>query len=859
MTMTPGTLKAALDHLRGLSDARPMRELADCDLLERFHDRREEDAFAALVERHGPLVWGVCRRVLHDLHLAEDAFQATFLVLLRKAGSVRKRGSVGSFLHGVAYRVSLKARIRAHATRAQERRYAEMRRPDPPDHLALDDLWAVLDEELGMLPEKYRTPVILCYLEGQTQDQAARQLGCPRTSISSRLGRARALLHGRLARRGLALSAGLLATALAGSAAAEGVPAAVLLSAVRAGTSGAVSPSAAALAQEALQTMTATRLIVASALVLILAAGVATLGRGDPPQARLALAPSGDAAPAREESPLFRDVTPGSGIDFTYRNGEEAQQFTPLESLGGGVALIDYDGDGLLDVFLTGGGTFAGADRTQIQGRPCKLYKNLGNGKFKDVTREVGLDGIAFYTHGAAVADYDRDGWPDLLVTGYGQVALWHNETDGKGGRRFVDVTGKARLSDNLWSTSAAWADFDGDGWPDLYVCHYVAWSFKKNPHWTYDGKTRDICPPKAFKAQPHRVYRNNGDGTFTDVSKEAGLRGDGKGLGVVVADLDGDGKPDLFVANDTTDQFLYANRSTPGKVRFVEVGRDAGVARDWRGATLAGRGVAAGDYNNTGRPSLLLTGYEDGRPTLFRNDSKGGMVRFSDASAAAGLARLAPTDVGWGVGFFDVDLDGRLDLFIANGHLLRHPDRQPAGAPGGVGKQSVAQRPVLLRNEGAKWTDVADQGGPYFQKDHRGRGVAFGDLDNDGRIDLVISHLNEPVVLLRNEAKRRSNHWLGVELKGKRHGDVTGARLVLEVEGRPAQTRHATAGGSFASSSDPRHVFGVGAAKRVGKLTVRWPSGKEQSWEGLAIDRYWRLVEGEVDAQAPDGKGAGR
>jgi hypothetical protein len=608
--------------------------------------------------------------------------------------------------------------------------------------------------------------------------------------------------------------------------------------------------------------MTAAKVTVTVALVLFLAASVATLGRGDPPPARPEPATPRErapAAPAREEAPLFRDVTPRSGIDFTYRNGEEANQFTLLESVGGGVALLDYDGDGLLDVFLLGGGTFAGADRTQIKGRPCKLYKNLGNWKFRDVTREVGLDGIPFYTHGAAVADYDRDGWPDLLVTGYGQVALFHNEPDGKGGRRFVEVTHKAGLSDNLWSTSAAWADFDGDGYPDLYVCHYVDWSFRKHPHWTYDGKTRDICPPRAFAAQPHKVYRNNGDGTFTDVSKEAGLRGDGKGLGVVVADIDGDGKPDVFVANDTTHQFLYVNRSTPGKVRFQEVGLAAGVALDDLGRTIAGKGVAAGDYNNRGRPSLLVTGCEDERPCLFRNDSKAGTVRFGSASGAAGLAGLAPTSVGWGIGFFDLDHDGWLDLFIANGHLLRHPDRRPRGAPRGGGKFTVAQRPVLLRNEGGKWTDIADRAGPYFQECHRGRGVAFGDLDNDGRIDLVISHLNEPVVLLRNEAKRRANHWLGVELQGKRRGDVTGARLVLEVEGLPAQTRHATAGGSFASASDPRHVFGIGAAKRVGKLTVRWPSGKEQSWEGLAVDRYWRLVEGEGDARTTGRHGAAR
>jgi RNA polymerase sigma factor (sigma-70 family) len=847
--MTPGTLKEVLRHLRELSDAQGMRDLADGELLERFHGRREEVAFAALVERHGPLVWGVCRRVLADAHRAEDAFQATFLILARKAASIRKLGSVGSWLHGVAYRVSLKARTRDQATRARERRFVEMRRSDPTDELAWHELRAVLDEELSRLPEKYRAPVVLCYLEGQTHDQAARQLGCPRTSLSSRLGRARALLHERLARRGLALSAGLLATVLAGKAAAEGVPALVALSAVRAATDGAVSPSAAALAQGVLQTMTVTKVTVTAALALLLAVSVvATFGRGDPPPERPAPKAPRERAPAPpdvEGPSLFRDMTPKSGVDFTYRNGEEADQFTVLESVGGGVALLDFDGDGRLDVFLPGGGEFAGEDKTEIKGRPCKLYKNLGKWKFQDVTKEVGLDGIDFYTHGAAVADYDRDGWPDLLVTGYGRVALFRNEPDGKGGRHFVDVTRKAGLNDDLWSTGAAWADFDGDGLPDLYLCHYVDWSFKKHPNCTYDGKTRDICPPKNFNAQPHRVYRNNGDGTFSDASKAAGLRTDGKALGVIAADVDGDGKPDVYVANDTEDNFLYLNRSTPGKILFKEVGLAAGVARDDNGAPNGSRGLAVGDYDNSGLPSLLVTNYENEKHALYHNDSKVGRPVFRFATAKTRLSAIGSTWVGWGVGFFDLDHDGWLDLFIANGHDLRAP----------TGKARVAQRPTLLHNKDGKFHEITEGAGAYFEKDHRGRGVAFGDLDNDGRIDLVISHLNEPVVLLRNEAKAQGNHWLGVELEGKRHGDVTGARLVLEVEGLPAQTRYATAGGSFASSGDPRHVFGIGPAKRVGKLTVRWPSGKEQSWEGLAIDRYWRLVEGEKEARKSGGR----
>src|SRR5262245_18501003 len=306
----------------------------------------------------------------------------------------------------------------------------------------------------------------------------------------------------------------------------------------------------------------------------------------------------------------FEDVTPGSGLAFTHRNGEEAGHATILESLGGGVALLDYDGDFLLDVFLTGGGYFDGPDKKVIKGHSCKLYKNLGGFKFKDVTAEVGLDSLAdgepwFYTHGCAVADYDNDGWPDLLVTGYGRLALCHNVPDGKGGRRFEEVTRQAGLTDSLWSTSAAWADLDGDGLPDLYVCHYVNWSWENNPPCKdfRDQKLPDVCSPKVFLGLPDALYHNNGDGTFTEVSAEAGLRVPrpdaayarlthlshearewlrradrekdyGKGLGVLIADLDDDGRPDIYVANDTSGNFLYLNR---GGGRFEEVAHERG------------------------------------------------------------------------------------------------------------------------------------------------------------------------------------------------------------------------------------------------------------------------------------------
>jgi hypothetical protein len=532
-------------------------------------------------------------------------------------------------------------------------------------------------------------------------------------------------------------------------------------------------------------------------------------------------------------------VTADSGVEAGYRNGEEAGNYAILESLGGGVALLDFDGDGLLDLFVPGGGSFEGQE---IRGCPCHLFKNLGGFKFQDVTHEAGLDRVLFYTHGAAVADYDRDGWPDLLVTGWGRVALYHNEPNGKGGRHFVEVTEQAGLLDNSWSSSAAWADLDGDGWPDLYVCHYVDWSFTTyNPGCTAaDGRHRDICPPGHFTALPHRLYRNNGNGTFTDVSKAAGLRVEhprsdyGRGLGVLAIDINADGKPDLYVANDESDNFLYINHSRPGTIELEEVGMATGVARDQMGRPNGSMGVAAADYDDCGRPSLWVTNFEGELHALYHNECQGGRVLFRYSTQSSGIAALGTSYVGWGTGFFDLDHDGREQLFFVNGH----PNHYPKG--GG----ERPQRPVLLRNMGqGRFQPITSQGGSYFQEDHNGRGVAFGDLENDGRTDLVISHLNGPVVLLRNEAPP-AGHWLGVELVGRQNRDVAGATLTLEV-GQRRLTRFAQGGGSYLSANDRRVVFGLGPSEGVGRLTVAWPWGRSEHWDGLAVDRYCRLEEG--------------
>lgn len=565
------------------------------------------------------------------------------------------------------------------------------------------------------------------------------------------------------------------------------------------------------------------RVLIPAAVVVAIAAGVWWYSRPGP-------IPVGDPPPLLHDDgpPAFEDVTAASGVSFTYRNGEESNRFTILESLGGGVAVFDYDRDGKLDLFFTGGGVIEPATPVKLRGLPGRLYRNLGGWRFADVTEAAGLSVAPFYSHGAFAADYDRDGFTDLFVTGFGGVALYHNEPNPTGGRRFVEKTAVAGLTDNRWATAAAWGDLDADGFPDLYVCHYLDWTPANDPVCTGNGVPRDVCPPQRFKALPHRLYRNNKNGTFTDVTATAGLRADGKGLGVVILDLDADGRPDVYVANDAGDNFLYLNR---GNMTFEERGFSAGVAVDEHGLFNGSMGVDAADYDGSGRPSLLVANYQGEFHALYRNLGGG---RFRYHTQAAGLGRLGQKFVGFGTAFFDFDRDGWEDVAIVNGHVLRHP----------VGS-AFKQRPVLLRNEvhdgRRQFRELPGRGGPYFRAERMGRGLAVADFDDDGRLDLVVSHSNESVALLRNVTDPERK-WVGVQLDAKDGRDLVGSTVSLNVAGRTL-TRYVKGGGSYLSTSDPRVVFGLGSSDAPLEVTVSWPGGAQQQ-ASVTPGQYARVAE---------------
>ncbi len=523
---------------------------------------------------------------------------------------------------------------------------------------------------------------------------------------------------------------------------------------------------------------------------------------------------------------LFTDVTASAGITWKHVSGA-SQGRRLIEAMGGGVAFLDFDGDGRQDIFLvTGGETPNGHSATPPRNA---LYRNLGNGRFEDVAEKAGVSQIGFYGMGVSVADYDNDGFPDLYITGYPRSALFHNNGDGT----FTDVTDTAGVSNNgKWAAGAAWIDFDRDGKLDLFVSNYAKLSDGKSPHCEYKGEPT-YCAQTAYEGDTPTLYRNNGDGTFRDVTEAAGLaRLSGRALGALSIDVNGDGWTDLFVARDASPNLLLMNQRNG---TFEDKGDEAEIALTLDGNARAGMGVDAADTKGDGRPDFVVTNFSDEHHALFLNR---GRFPFEERTTESGLASLTRRFVGWGAQFLDFNNDGNPDLMIVTGHINRVIEKTRRDV-------SYLEPPLLLESSGTGiFRDVGNQAGPVFNTGYAARGLATGDIDNDGGIDCIFTRLDESPVLLQNNVPQ-GNAWVGLELEGTRSNrDAIGAKATVEVSGRKL-TRWVTSGGSYLSSHDKRMLFGLGKAKAgLVSVEIQWPSGQVQRVSNLAVGKYHKIQE---------------
>jgi enediyne biosynthesis protein E4 len=526
----------------------------------------------------------------------------------------------------------------------------------------------------------------------------------------------------------------------------------------------------------------------------------------------------------------FVDVTQKVGISFEYRASHTSRKYL-LETMGPGVALFDYDNDGRLDIFLVNGAPLL--EPTPKKTIPAKtgpeywnrLFHQKSDGTFEDATEKAGLQGFG-YGMGVAVGDYDNDGFEDLYVTAYGGNRLYHNNGNGT----FSDVSQAAGVAGGGWSTSAAWVDLDNDGALDLIVLRYLDWDFDEI--WCGEHKEgyRAYCHPDFFKPISPLVYHNNKDGTFTEISRKIGLAKPGKGLGLAIADYDHDGHIDFFVANDSMAEFLYHNR---GDGTFEEVGLVSQVAVDMDGRTYAGMGVDFADYNNDGWADVVVTDLANQRYALYQNSGDGS---FNYSTPGAGLGQMTVSHSGWGVRFFDYDNDGWKDLLIAQGHDL---DTIEVTYP-----NLRYREPMLLaHNTGHGFIDVSREAGSVFTQPWVARGMAVGDLDNDGRLDAVVTTNDGPVHVLHNEFTN-SNHWLLLNLVGHlSNRDAIGAEVTITT-GAGSQYATVSTGGSYLSASDKRVHFGLGKETVVHKIEIRWPSGIRQTIKDVRADRILEVDE---------------
>ncbi len=535
------------------------------------------------------------------------------------------------------------------------------------------------------------------------------------------------------------------------------------------------------------------------------------------------------AAPEFESSPLFRRVAAAqSGITWMHDNGKSAMRWLP-ESMCSGCAFFDYDNDGWMDIFLvnTGPSDFYKPSKPTR----CALYRNNRDGSFTDVTEKAGLAGDV-WGEGVAIGDYDGDGWPDLYLTAYGANKLYRNNRDGT----FTDVTRHAGVAAQGWSTSAVWFDYDNDGRLDLFVCSFVEYSRETKVNCGNNALgVRYYCTPRIFSPRPSLLFHNNGDGTFTEVGHTTAIgENPTKAHGVVAADLNGDGRMDLFVANDTAANYLFLNR---GEGKWEEIGFNAGVSFGESGNARSGMGVDAADYDNDGKIDLFVANIDRERFSLYHND---GNESFTDAAAKTGIGLATAELSGWGLKFFDYDNDGNLDLMLSNGH--------PDDMVGEYSPNVTWKEPLLLfRGDGkGGFENVSRQAGAEFAMHWGARGLALGDFNNDGGVDVLINNNGGAPLLLENLAGKK-NHWLGLKLVGtKANIDAVGATVTWSFAGMK-RTRQKVGGGSYLSSHDPRMVLGIGQAAKIDWIEIRWPlpSGRVERLEKLPIDRYVTVIEG--------------
>ena len=547
--------------------------------------------------------------------------------------------------------------------------------------------------------------------------------------------------------------------------------------------------------------------------------------------AALLLVPSWNlwAESTEESSPeLFTDVSLQAGITWTHFNGQSRDRFL-IEASCGGVAFLDFDNDGWLDIFFVNGGeTPKGKSPSPVRNA---LYRNLGNGKFEDVAQRAGVAEVPFYGMGAASADYDNDGFQDLFVTGFPTSALFHNERDGT----FREVTRQAGLQNaGEWAASAVWFDYDRDGHLDLFVCNYAELSFAHPRPCNFAGKP-EYCSQRAYPPRRSKLYRNSGARAFMDVSRSSGVsRHLGRAFGVVSVDIDDDGWDDLFVAGDASPDLLLLNR---GNGSFEDRGFDAEIAYSVNGEARAGMGVDAADLNGDGRPDFVVTNFHDEYHALYLSTPQ---LLYREWTRPSGLAGFTRPFVGWGTRFIDYDNDSDLDLLIVNGHVSQTIE---------LSRRDIRYRqlPLLLANVGdLKFRNMASRAGEVFEARHSARGMAVGDYDNDGDMDVVFVRLNERPVLLRNNIGQEGA-WIGFELQGGlSNRDAIGSKLSLQ-SGDRHFTKWVSGGASFLASHDKRVVFGLGTpVKGECSLEIRWPRGKVQRVSGLEINRYHKIVEPE-------------